>query len=67
VFEELARKTQSEVARTYATFELWMTCAFIYLIMTITFSRLLSILEKKLKAVDFSTLKQKMFFLNSRF
>ena len=48
-FEELARKTQLEVARTYATFELWMTCAFIYLIMTITFSRLLSILEKRLK------------------
>ena len=48
-FEELARKTQLEVARTYATFELWMACAFIYLVMTIIFSRLLSMLEERLK------------------
>ncbi|MBM7854995.1 polar amino acid transport system permease protein [Desulfohalotomaculum tongense] len=48
-FEELARKTQLEVARTYATFELWLTAAFIYLIMTFTFSRLVDRLEERLK------------------
>ncbi|MBO8137384.1 MAG: amino acid ABC transporter permease [Desulfotomaculum sp.] len=48
-FEELARKTQLEVARTYASFELWLTCAFVYLVMTFTFSRLVDRLEKKLE------------------
>ncbi|WP_031515567.1 amino acid ABC transporter permease [Desulfofalx alkaliphila] len=51
-FAELARVTQLEVARTYATFELWMTCAMIYLIMTITFSRLSDKLEERLKESD---------------
>lgn len=51
-FEELARKTQLEVARTYASFELWLTCAFIYLILTFTFSRLVDKLERKLKTGD---------------
>ena len=51
-FEELARKTQLEVARTFATFELWMACAMIYLIMTFTFSRLVDRLEDKLKESD---------------
>ena len=51
-FEELARKTQFEVARTFATFELWMACVLIYLVMTITFSRLVDRLERKLKTSD---------------
>ncbi|MEG6616095.1 amino acid ABC transporter permease [Peptococcaceae bacterium 1198_IL3148] len=51
-FEELSRKTQLEVARTYATFELWLTAAFIYLIMTFTFSRLVDRLERRLKTDD---------------
>ncbi|WP_066634518.1 amino acid ABC transporter permease [Desulfolucanica intricata] len=51
-FEELARKTQLEAARTYATFELWMTAALIYLAMTFTFSRLVDKLERRLKTGD---------------
>lgn len=51
-FEELARKTQLEVARTYASFELWLTAAFIYLVMTFTFSRLVDRLERKLQTGD---------------
>jgi polar amino acid transport system permease protein len=51
-FEELSRKTQLEVARTYASFELWLTAAFIYLIMTFTFSRLVDRLERRLKTGD---------------
>ncbi len=51
-FEELARKTQLEVARTYATFELWLTTALIYFIMTFTFSRLVDKLERRLKTDD---------------
>ncbi|MTI80107.1 MAG: amino acid ABC transporter permease [Firmicutes bacterium] len=51
-FEELARKTQLEVARTFASFELWLTAAFIYLIMTFTFSRLVDMLERRLDTGD---------------
>ena len=51
-FEELARKTQLEVARTYASFELWLTAAFIYLVMTFIFSRLVEMLERRLQAGD---------------
>ena len=51
-FEELAKKTQMEVARTFATFELWLTAALIYFIMTFTFSRLVDKLERRLKTGD---------------
>lgn len=51
-FAELARKTQLEVARTFATFELWLTAALIYLAMTFVFSRLVDMLERRLQAGD---------------
>ena len=39
-FEELTRSGQLIIARTYASFEIWMAVAVIYLIMTFTVARL---------------------------
>lgn len=46
-FEELTRKGQLVIAATYRSFEIWSAVAIIYLIMTLTISRLVSYLEKK--------------------
>lgn len=51
-FQELARKGQLVVADTYASFEIWLTVALIYLIMTITFSRFVSYMERRLQTGD---------------
>jgi len=51
-FEELTRRGQLIIARTYASFEIWMTVAFIYLIMTVSISRLVAFLERRLRIDD---------------
>jgi len=51
-FEELTRRGQLIIARTYGSFEIWMTVAFLYLIMTLTISRLVDYLERRYKIDD---------------
>lgn len=46
-YEELTRKGQLVIAATYRSFEIWTAVAIIYLIMTLTISRLVAYLEKK--------------------
>lgn len=46
-FEELTRRGQLIIARTYASFEIWLSVAFIYLIMTFAVARLVAILERR--------------------
>ncbi len=48
--EELVRKAQIVMGRTFRPFEVWFAVAIIYLVMTVTISRIVSILERKLKA-----------------
>lgn len=51
-FEELTRQGQLIIARTYASFEIWLTVAVIYLVMTLTISRLVDYLERRYKIND---------------
>lgn len=46
-FEELTRRGQLIIAQTYGSFEIWMTVAVLYLIMTMAISRIVSFLEKR--------------------
>ena len=46
-FEELTRRGQLIIAKTYASFEIWGTVAVIYLVMTLSISQLVSYLERK--------------------
>lgn len=46
-FEELTRRGQLIIARTYASFEIWLAVALIYLVMTLTISRFVSYLERR--------------------
>lgn len=46
-FEELTRRGQLIIARTYTSFEIWMAVAIIYLILTFTVARLTGLLERK--------------------
>lgn len=46
-FEELTRRGQLIIARTYASIEIWACVAIIYLIMTFAVSRLVAVLEKR--------------------
>lgn len=46
-FEELTRRGQLIIAQTYGSFEIWMTVAVLYLIMTIAISRIVAFLEKR--------------------
>ena len=48
-FEELTRRGQLIIARTYASFEIWLSVAFIYLIMTFAVARLVSVMERLYK------------------
>lgn len=50
--EELVRKAQIIAGRTFRPFEVWFVVAIIYLIMTVTISRLVNITERHLKAGD---------------
>jgi polar amino acid transport system permease protein len=51
-FEELTRRGQLIIARTYGSFEIWLTVAFIYLVMTLTIARLVDYLERRYKIDD---------------
>ena len=46
-FEELTRKGQLIIAATYKSFEIWTAVAIIYLVMTLTISRVVAFLEKQ--------------------
>ena len=45
-FEELTRRGQLIIARTYGSLEIWLSVAIIYLAMTVTISRFVAYLEK---------------------
>ena len=47
-FEELTRRGQLIIARTYGSLEIWISVAIIYLVMTLTSARLVAYLEKRL-------------------
>ena len=47
-FEERTRRGQLIIARTYGSLEIWISVALIYLVMTLTISRLVAYLEKRL-------------------
>ncbi|MBR1885573.1 MAG: amino acid ABC transporter permease [Schwartzia sp.] len=51
-FEELTRRGQLIIARTYASLEIWLCVAIIYLVMTVSISRLVAWLERRCKISD---------------
>ena len=51
-FEELTRSGQLIIAETYGSLEIWSAVAIIYLVMTLTITRIVSVLEKKCRASD---------------
>ncbi len=51
-FEELFRRGQLIVGATYEAFAIYLEVAFIYLAMTLTFSRFVDYLERRLKTGD---------------
>ena len=51
-FEELTRRGQLIIAETYGSFEIWLTVAAIYLVMTLTIARLVSYLERRFATDD---------------
>lgn len=51
-FEELTRSGQLIIAETYGSLEIWSAVAIIYLVMTLTITRIVSVLEKKFRASD---------------
>ena len=46
-FEELTRRGQLVIAKTYGAFEIWLTVAILYLVMTLSISRLVNYLERR--------------------
>lgn len=46
-FEELTRRGQLIIARTYGSFEIWTAVAIIYLIMTLSISQFVAFLERR--------------------
>jgi polar amino acid transport system permease protein len=50
--EELLRKGQVVITRTFRPFEVYMVVALIYLVMTLAISRLVAWSEKRLKVLD---------------
>ena len=51
-FEELTRRGQLIIARTYASLEIWLCVAIIYLAMTVSISRLVAWLERRYQIDD---------------
>lgn len=51
-FEELTRRGQLIIARTYGSLEIWMSVAVIYLLMTLTISQFVAYLERRYKIDD---------------
>lgn len=50
--EELVRKGQIVIGRTFRPFEIWIDVALVFLVMTLAISRLVSWTEKKLRTGD---------------
>ena len=51
-FEELTRRGQLVIARTYGSLEIWTCVAILYLIMTVTISRCVAYLERRCRIDD---------------
>lgn len=51
-FEELTRRGQLVIARTYGSLEIWTCVAIIYLLMTVTISRFVAYLERRCRIDD---------------
>ena len=51
-FEELTRRGRLIIAKTYGSFEIWMSVAVIYLVMTLTISRFVAYLERRCRVHD---------------
>ena len=51
-FEELTRRGQLIIAKTYGSLEIWLSVAVIYLAMTLTISRFVAYLERRYKMDD---------------
>ena len=51
-FEELTRSGQLIIAETYGTMEIWATVAVLYLIMTLSITRLVGWFEKRKKIIE---------------
>ena len=51
-FEELTRRGQLIIAKTYGSFEIWLSVAVIYLVMTLTISRFVAYLERRYRVND---------------
>ena len=51
-FEELTRRGQLIIAKTYGSFEIWTSVAVIYLAMTLTISRFVAYLERRYRVND---------------
>ena len=48
-FEELTRRGQLIIAQTYGSFEIWLTVAALYLVMTLAISRIVAYWERRTK------------------
>ena len=51
-FEELTRRGQLIIARTYGSLEIWASVAIIYLVMTLTIARFVAYLERRFDTDD---------------
>ena len=51
-FEEFTRRGQLIIAKTYGSFEIWLTVAAIYLVMTLTIDLIVSYLERRFATDD---------------
>lgn len=51
-FEELTRRGQLIIAKTYGSLEIWFSVAIIYMVMTLSISRLVAYLEKRYNTDD---------------
>jgi polar amino acid transport system permease protein len=51
-FEELTRRGQLIIAKTYGSLEIWLAVAIIYLVMTLSISRFVAYLERRFKTDD---------------
>ncbi len=51
-FEELTRSGQLIIAETYATMEIWTCVAILYLVMTLTITQIVGVLERRLRLVE---------------
>ena len=51
-FEELTRRGQLVIARTYGSLEIWTCVAIIYLLMTVTISRFVAYFERRCRIDD---------------